>query len=82
MTIESRMYEGGLTPGTPVFTVDGDQIGSVKEVRDRHFKVDAAMQPDYWLATDCIRTASASGVRLAFAKDHLGDYKLDRPASR
>jgi hypothetical protein len=82
MALENRMYEGGLTPGTPVFTLDGDQIGSIKEVRDRYFRVDASMQPDYWLATDCIRTASASRVQLAFDKDHLGDYKLDGPSGR
>lgn len=82
MTVEHTLYEGGLTPGTPVFAMDGDKIGTIKEVRDRFFKVDASMQPDYWLATDCIRTASASQVQLAFDKDHLGDYKVDGPAKQ
>ncbi|HLZ73071.1 MAG TPA: hypothetical protein VKV26_24470 [Dehalococcoidia bacterium] len=78
MTLENTMY-GGLTPGTPIFTMDGDQIGKVKEVRDRFFKVDASAQPDYWLATDCIRSASAGRVRVGFDKDHLGDYKVNGP---
>ncbi len=78
MTVENTMYSG-LTPGTPVFTMDGDKIGTIKEVRDRFFKVDASMQSDYWLATDCIRTASASQVQLSFDKGHLGDYKVDGP---
>lgn len=82
MTVERTMYEGGLTPGAQIYTTDGDKIGTVKEVHDRFFKVDASMQPDYWLATDCIRTASAGQVRLAFDKDHLGDYKVDEPADR
>ena len=43
-----------LTIGCPVFTADGDEIGRVKEIRGRYFKVDAPMRPDYWLIYDVL----------------------------
>jgi hypothetical protein len=62
--------------GTPVFAPDGDRLGRVKEVQGRFFKVDAPMAPDFWLDTDCIRTASAAGgVTLAVDPDKLPDYR-------
>jgi hypothetical protein len=65
-----------LPTDAPVFTADGDKLGTVREVRGDAFKVDAPMQPDYWLPFSSIATAGADGVRLGFAKDHLGDFKL------
>lgn len=69
----------GLRTGQPVFTLDGDKIGEIKEVRGDYFKVDASMQPDYWLSCDCIRGGSVANdrVMLSFDKDQLGDYKVD-----
>ncbi len=73
----------GATPvlalGCPVFTADGDKLGTVKEVRGSALKVDAPMQPDYWLSTGSIRLARTDRIDLAFPKDRLGDYKLDGP---
>lgn len=67
-----------VTPGLDVYTSDGDKIGAVKEVRGMYFKVDAKMQPDYWLETACIqRGMAADRVMVAFDKDHLGDMKRD-----
>ena len=67
-----------ISPGTDVYTSDGDKIGEVKEVRGRYFKVDASGQPDYWLETECCASDYAGGdVRLVFAKDKLGDHKVD-----
>jgi hypothetical protein len=68
-----------LIHGADIFTSDGDRIGQVGELHGDYFKVDAAMMPDYWLRTDCVLSSGTSGVRLNFAKDELGDYKLDRP---
>ena len=42
------------TIGSEVHTADGDKLGEVKEIRGSHFKVNASMQPDYWLDTTCI----------------------------
>ncbi len=71
--------EYGLRMGQTVHTLDGDKIGEVKEVRGDYFKVDASMQPDYWLSCECIRGGAVAGekVMLNFDKDKLGDMKVD-----
>ena len=68
------------TVGAPVLTPDGDQLGTVKEVQGRYFKVNAPMQPDYWLSTETLRSTSEGQVVVTFAKDRLGDYKVENPA--
>jgi iron-sulfur cluster repair protein YtfE (RIC family) len=68
--------------GMEVCTADGESVGTVKEMQGRYFKVDAPMKPDFWLTTDCIRTASANTVMLTVNKDHLDDVKTDLPAQR
>jgi uncharacterized protein (TIGR02271 family) len=78
MTMDRGTYSG-LTVGAPVVTMDGDQIGSVKEIRGRYFKVDAPMQPDYWLSLDNVGAGSGGQVVLGFNKDRLGDYQLSSP---
>jgi hypothetical protein len=72
---------GGMLPaiGARVYTADGADLGKVKDLAGSCFKVDAAMQPDYWLATDCVATSGAGEVRLTFPKDRLGDAKIDGP---
>ena len=65
--------------GYEVCTSDGDQIGTVKEIQGRYFKVNAAMQPDYWLPMSSVATTTGNRVMLSFHKDHLGDYKKDEP---
>jgi hypothetical protein len=66
--------------GARVFTTDGDELGKVKEVVGGAFKVDAAMQPDYWLPSDCVSSTTTSEVRLNITKDRLGDAKVEAPA--
>lgn len=66
-----------VVPGAEVFTSDEDKLGEVGEVRGTHFKVSAAMQPDYWLSSADATTVSAGRVVLGFTKDELDDYKLD-----
>jgi len=64
--------------GCDVYTADGDKIGTVKEVQGSYFKVDAPMQSDYWLATDCVKGGSVSNrVELTFPKSELGSYKQE-----
>ncbi|MEX0784246.1 MAG: hypothetical protein WD557_16520 [Dehalococcoidia bacterium] len=72
----------GIRSGQMVYTMDGDKLGEIKEVRGDYFKVDVSMQPDYWLSTECIRGGTVGGDRvdLAFDKSKLGDYKVDKPA--
>ncbi len=68
-----------LTADCPVYTADGDKLGTVKEVRGSAFKVNAPMKPDYWLNFGAVRTVTTNRVELAFPKDRLGDYKQDHP---
>ncbi len=75
-----RNMSNDVYVGARVFTVDGEEIGRVGEVQAHAFKVDVAMQPDYWLGTDCVRVASPGEVRLAFAKRQLDDFKREGPA--
>ena len=73
-------YAGTTPPvGARVVTADGDELGKVKEVAGRCFKVDASMQPDYWLGTDAVASSSGTEVRLAIPKDRVGDLKTDGP---
>ena len=73
----SSVYD--FPDGTEVFTSDGDKLGEVREVRGGSFKVNAAMQPDYWLPTSAIASSAGNRVTLSFTKDRLGDYKSDAP---
>jgi rRNA processing protein Gar1 len=80
----SGAYTSGYTGATPtigarVITTDGDELGKVKEVVGSCFKVDASMQPDYWLGTDTIVSSSGMEVQLGIAKDRVGDVKVDGP---
>ena len=68
-----------LVIGSEIFTTDGDKIGEVKEVRGSFFKVNAAMQPDYWLPMSTVSSTSGGRVMLNFHKDRLGDYKTEEP---
>jgi hypothetical protein len=75
------MNQSGSVPavGTKVMTADGDELGKVKEIMGDCFKVDAPMQPDYWLGTDTIASTSTGEVRLRFTKGGLGEAKMDGP---
>lgn len=68
-----------IRPGLPVYTVDGERIGAVKEVQGAVFKVDAPMQPDYWLRCGDVQAFNMERVTMTFDKDRAGDHKVDGP---
>ena len=72
-------FHDDMAIGSEVFTSDGDKIGEVKEIRGAFFKIDASMQPDYWLAMSRVASSSGGRVMLNFHKDRLGDYKESEP---
>lgn len=76
---KARGSQDSIAVGAPVYTPEGNQLGTVKEVRGQFFKVDARMQPDYWLRTDTVRSASAGQVMLAFGQGELGRYQVSNP---
>ena len=72
------MTSGAIRTGIDVYTVDGDKLGAVKEVRGGYFKIDAKMQGDYWLEARCVQAgAAADRLTVSFDTDHLGEMKRD-----
>jgi hypothetical protein len=63
--------------GTPVRSSDGEDLGEVKELLGRYFKVDAPMAPDYWLSRDVVRSSEQQQVVLGITKEELGGYEID-----
>ena len=67
------------TVGSDIFTADREKLGAVKEVRGNYFKVDAPMQPDYWLPARQIVDIEDGQVRLGFVNEELSLHKLAEP---
>jgi hypothetical protein len=65
--------------GAEIFTSDGDNLGTVREIHGPYFKVDVPMQPDYWLPMASISSGAGNRVVLSFPKERLGDYKTTLP---
>jgi len=75
---EMSMAPSNIATGTEVYTMDGERLGTVKTVRDDYFKVNASMQPDYWLRCDCLSSSEGYGsgrLTVAFTKDELDNFK-------
>ena len=68
-----------ITIGAPVCTRDGEELGTVREVRGTAFKVAAPMQPDYWLPTTCLAPDAAGRLVVEAEKARIGDLKVDEP---
>lgn len=77
MTVSGDSTDASPRVGAEVLSSDGEKVGEVKEVSGICFKVDAPMQPDYWLAHDCIADVSGDVVRLNVTQERLGEMKLD-----
>ena len=64
--------------GMPVYTRDGEKLGTVAEVRDANLKIDVSMKPDYWLRADFLRPGHEDGrTTMVFDNEHLDDHKQD-----
>jgi hypothetical protein len=66
------------SPGTPIVTADGKQIGRVKECDAGHFRVAVRWARDYWLSDEVIRQQGESRIELAIQHDLVPGYKLRR----
>ena len=75
----SHFTDSEFMIGCTIFTRDGEELGTIKEVGTGVLKVDAAMKPDYWLSTGHIASSTPDRLVLTFDKDQLDDYKLDNP---
>jgi hypothetical protein len=65
--------------GAAVYTADGTKLGTVKEIAHSSFKVDARLQPDYWLASAGVVWATGDRVQLSFDSERLGDAMVCGP---
>lgn len=66
--------------GSEVYTADGHKLGIVKELEDEALKVDASLQPDYWLARAAVLSFTNERVTMEFERDTADEHKLDRPS--
>lgn len=67
------------TVGLPVYTYDGDHLGTVKEIKGALFKVDAPHHADYWLRENNVASVMGDRLTLECNKDDLDGYKVGNP---
>jgi hypothetical protein len=77
MTFQRTMQQPPI--GTPVYSRDGEQLGTVKEFRGTALKLDVTGQPDYWLPTGCLTEGAAGQVIVEATKDQIGDLTIYEP---
>ncbi|MGE0598279.1 MAG: hypothetical protein AB7J35_00450 [Dehalococcoidia bacterium] len=68
-----------ITLGANVVTSDGKQLGRVKELTEKAFRVDAPRQFDYWLFSSLAGEVTGEQVTLTVTESELGAYKMDNP---
>jgi hypothetical protein len=51
--------------GAKVITADGKPLGKLMEIEGDCYKVDAPLQPDYWLNSKLVAKTSPSEIRLS-----------------
>jgi hypothetical protein len=65
--------------GSDVYTADGEKLGELKEIEGAAFKVDAAIQLDYWLPLSSVASTAEGRITLSFPWEELGVYKMSAP---
>jgi len=76
---DAPTWQIDIADGCDILTEDGDKIGTVKEVRGGYFKVNAHLQPDYWLQRQFVTSNADGRITMSFKKDDLGNYKVAEP---
>ena len=66
-----------LPLGAIISSRDQQRLGTVKEVGDRCFLVNAPLAFDYWLSSRCVATVGDGHVVLAVDKRQVSDYLVD-----
>jgi hypothetical protein len=64
-----------IHPGLPIHTLDGEEIGTVKELTADLLKVDAPLHPDYWLGRADVLSFTNERVTLSFNHAELDEHK-------
>ncbi|MBI3970372.1 MAG: DUF2171 domain-containing protein [Chloroflexi bacterium] len=73
---------GRLTEGMPVFGAEGEQVGTIKEVRDRDFLLDRPMLRDVFVPVDSIRDATGSRVTLSIRAGDIDEMGWESPPTK
>ncbi len=67
--------------GCEVFSSEGLPVGKIERVSGRFIRVNAPMQPDYWLCVDDIVSLDDGAVTLAYPHPAVPQHKLHAPRS-
>jgi hypothetical protein len=68
-----------ISPGRAVYTQDGHELGTVKEVRGGYVKIDAPLQPDFWLPRSDVLSFTNERVTFSFSRDDVDGHKQQVP---
>jgi hypothetical protein len=68
-----------LTEGMAAVASDGEQVGTVKEVRDRDFLLDRPMRRDVYVPFDYIRDVSSDRLTLSVRSGDIDEMNWERP---
>lgn len=66
---------------TPVFSLEGEKVGYVKEIHGGYFKIDVPMAKDYWLSTVYIADSTLDRVSLTLRKGEMDEHRLSAPGA-
>jgi hypothetical protein len=48
--------------GQPLYDMDGNELGTVKDVRGGYLQVNTRLRPDYWLNEQVVQFSGGRGV--------------------
>lgn len=68
-----------LSEGTLVYTRDGEELGRICELTPTHFKIDARMKRDYWLAATDLIGLDSGVARVDFDAHDLELHQFENP---
>ncbi len=68
-----------LETGVLVYTRDGEELGRISELTPTHFKIDAPMKRDYWLAASDLFACDSGVARVDFDSRDLELHQFENP---
>ena len=68
-----------LHPGMQVVGANGDQVGSIKEIRASDFLVNRRMHRDVYVPFDAVTSVSQNVVTLNVVSDQVGNMGWPEP---
>ena len=66
-----------LSAGLDVFSRDGHQLGTIKELSDTALKIDAPLNRDYWLPRDRVLSFTNERVTMDLEQSDIDEHKVD-----